>query len=486
MKLIKIKCENCGSMLEFNEDLDKISCNYCGAVNIIDDEATKIKRIEEAKLKARKDNHEQDLKEKEDMLNQEIELQKKKEEIDSKDKFKKGKWPKRIIIMIVICAIFTYLSFTSGKMLTGIIGIVQIASFVVGYLLGMNIIKEKFKSMHSLFIVLGFILIIPFLSTYGNSGSSFTNRNCKSIDWDDIHYNELLVKKDDIDGEIISNGSYGVYIKLCNISKNDYKKYKEDIVKKGYEYDSDYDEKRYNAYNLDGYHIDLSYDERDKKLSIDLDVPDKIGEFTWPISGVATTIPKTKSKNGNIYKSESDSFIISVYKTTKLDFNNYVDECKKVGYDIDYNKRDTFYSAKNESGNVLNITYVEGNIIRIELKTANQILIDKQKEEEKQNNNSNSNNNSNNNNNQTKIRNDFKNAMDSYEAFIDEYIKFMKKYNSTGDASLLKDYLDYLNKYQEFSDNFEKWKSDNLSDEETKYYLEVQTRVSKKLIDAAV
>lgn len=63
MKLIKLKCTNCGAMLDANKDLDKIHCNYCGEQILIDDEATKLNRIEEVKLKTRKENHEQFIKE---------------------------------------------------------------------------------------------------------------------------------------------------------------------------------------------------------------------------------------------------------------------------------------------------------------------------------------------------------------------------------------------------------------------------------------
>ena len=57
---------------EVNSELDKVTCIFCGNEQLIDDEATTLKRVEEAKLKARKENHEQTLKEKEDLLEQEI------------------------------------------------------------------------------------------------------------------------------------------------------------------------------------------------------------------------------------------------------------------------------------------------------------------------------------------------------------------------------------------------------------------------------
>ena len=44
MKLIKLKCDGCGSILKANKELKKITCNYCGTEFYIDE--TKIKENE--------------------------------------------------------------------------------------------------------------------------------------------------------------------------------------------------------------------------------------------------------------------------------------------------------------------------------------------------------------------------------------------------------------------------------------------------------
>ena len=77
--------------------------------------------------------------------------------------------------------------------------------------------------------------------------------------------------------------------------------------------------------------------------------------------------------------------------------------------------------------------------------------------------------------------------MDSYETFMDEYVAFMKRYaESDGtDLSILTDYADYMSKYVDFCENFEKWEDEDMNAAETAYYLEVQTRVTKKLLEVA-
>ncbi len=81
----------------------------------------------------------------------------------------------------------------------------------------------------------------------------------------------------------------------------------------------------------------------------------------------------------------------------------------------------------------------------------------------------------------------FKTAMDSYESFMNEYVDFMKKYMADPtNKSLLKDYADYMRKYSDFVEDFEEWEDDDdMNTAETAYYIEVQARVNKKLLEIA-
>lgn len=82
------------------------------------------------------------------------------------------------------------------------------------------------------------------------------------------------------------------------------------------------------------------------------------------------------------------------------------------------------------------------------------------------------------------IRADFKTAMDSYEKFFDEYVAIMKKYaNNPTDTSILADYTKYIGKYTKMMEDFEKWESEDMNAAETAYYIEVQGRISKKLVE---
>ncbi len=81
---------------------------------------------------------------------------------------------------------------------------------------------------------------------------------------------------------------------------------------------------------------------------------------------------------------------------------------------------------------------------------------------------------------------DFKAAMDSYEKFFDEYVAIMKKYkNNPTDMSVLLDYTKYVGQYADMVQKFSDWEDEELNAAELNYYIEVQARVSKKLLEVA-
>lgn len=84
------------------------------------------------------------------------------------------------------------------------------------------------------------------------------------------------------------------------------------------------------------------------------------------------------------------------------------------------------------------------------------------------------------------MRAEFKEAMDSYEEFFDEYCAFMKKYKESGSAvSMLTDYTDYIKKYADAMDKLDKINDEELNSAELKYYTEVMGRINQKLLEVS-
>jgi len=75
--------------------------------------------------------------------------------------------------------------------------------------------------------------------------------------------------------------------------------------------------------------------------------------------------------------------------------------------------------------------------------------------------------------------------LDSYEEFVDEYVVFMKKYmaDPTNAVSMLTEYSEIMGKYTDFAEKVDQYDSKEMSTEDAKYYLEVTTRCTQKMLD---
>lgn len=78
----------------------------------------------------------------------------------------------------------------------------------------------------------------------------------------------------------------------------------------------------------------------------------------------------------------------------------------------------------------------------------------------------------------------FKKSMDDYAAFMDKYVDVMKRYKaSPSDAKVIAEYAEFMKKYAEFTESIKKVDQSSLSAADAAYYLEVTSRVTKKLAE---
>ena len=80
---------------------------------------------------------------------------------------------------------------------------------------------------------------------------------------------------------------------------------------------------------------------------------------------------------------------------------------------------------------------------------------------------------------------DIRKAIDSYEAFFDEYIAFMEKYKrNPSDLQLLADYMKFVDQYEKTMNELDALNDTDMSAADREYYLDAMNRINKKLLDA--
>lgn len=78
----------------------------------------------------------------------------------------------------------------------------------------------------------------------------------------------------------------------------------------------------------------------------------------------------------------------------------------------------------------------------------------------------------------------FRKAMDEYESFMNRYVEFMKNYKNSSDVtSMLSDYSKMTQDYAKYAESIRGYNQNSLSADDWAYYLEVTTRVNKKLLE---
>ncbi len=318
--------------------------------------------------------------------------------------------------------------------------------------------------MKKLFVILLAVIMIISLAACGK------NETIEKTSWEDIELSQYIPKPEKFNGNVTTNRNDVTIFKVVEITKSEYKDYVQQCINMGYGVDLEYEnwDTVYGAFNNEGYSVRIIFNDTSKEMNVTVQVPETqtMKEIAWPSSGLATVVPVPTSTLGYISWNNSDKFIAHLGNTSREAFNDYVKECEDYGFTIDFSKSDKSYSALNNDGYKLHLMYLGANVI--------EISIEKPENDDKPQND----------NNDTGIDPEFKAAMDSYEKFMDEYVSFMKKYKENpSDMDILADYADYMTKYADFVEDFETWEDEDMNSSETAYYIEVQARVSKKLLE---
>lgn len=315
-------------------------------------------------------------------------------------------------------------------------------------------------------------------------GTATSGEKTEKIKWNEMVLGAQLPEPPVNKGIIHTNSLETLNIEVKKDSDSQFANYIVACKEKGFTIDAKSTSTYYTAYNSDGYKLSLS--DYSKMFGIDIKKPMEMSEISWPASKAGNQLPVPESTVGKFSNEHDDDFFVYIGNTSKESYNNYVKACSEKGFTVDYDKGDDYYRAKNSEGWSVSIKYEGFNIMSIDIDKPSSSSTDntatapaapeteKAAEENKAN--------------DTQLvngmRKDFKEAMDSYEAFMNEYVEFIKKYQSNpNDAKLLADYAKYMSKYADMCDKFDKWESQDLNTTEQAYYIDVQARVSKKLLE---
>ena len=358
---IQLRCKNCDGVMNVDSEHSVLACPFCSSKELIL-ESDNVK-IEKVRQKAYTDVELGKQQLERERMQYQREWENKNREQAELYSFKKGKFKTVLVVFAIISALLCAVSFNGGKVLSGILAVAMCGMFIGALLVGMKVIKPKFKGMHYLIAVLGFALIVPYFMLYSSGG----NEKAVNFSWSEVELGEMLPVPQRTYGEIFGNSKTYVSVSLNDVTKNDYDSYVAACIDKGYNIETDEGTNSYEAFNSEGYKIRVSYYESLKEISIHLDAPMEMAEFEWTQNGIGAELPPTKSTWGKVESNSSKGYTVYVGNMTKEDFAAYVKECQDAGFNVDYELLENYYSACNEKGDKLSISYKGFKVVRIQI-----------------------------------------------------------------------------------------------------------------------
>lgn len=270
-------------------------------------------------------------------------------------------------------------------------------------------------------------------------------------------------------GEVEKNLSGEVNATIYKVDSEAFTSYVKELQKDGFSIDEEVTGSSFEAYNDKGYKVRVSHYNSSNEMHLYLEMPIKLSNEDTSNIKYIDLVPSISSDKVNIINQSDRYFDIYVGDYNLEKYSNYVNLCINLGYDVDYDKSEKYFSAFNASGDKVIIKYVGFNIMKISF-------------EKSKDNNSNS---SSTGNSGSETNYDFKELMDGYEEFFDKYIDFMKKYNDADEITLdmINEYSNFLSEYADYMDKLSKAQPKDLSSADYKYYMEVYTRIMKKIAD---
>lgn len=231
--------------------------------------------------------------------------------------------------------------------------------------------------------------------------------------------------------------------------------------------------------------------------------------FSWPASGAAAKIPAPKATKAMDVYEFAVSYSLTACDVTASDFEDYVNELRGKGFTVGLAKSSDTFTAENAAGDKVMVMHnpkEDTMSISIESKedadqeaqrkaeeeSAKQAEEQKKAEEERKRQEEE----------QKRIQEEeakkqqeaqnqaqsggvtpaVKEAMDSYESFMNKYCDFMEKYTADGaPTSMLTDYLKMMSEYSETTKKLDDMDQSTWTDADMQYYLEVMNRVNQRL-----
>ena len=211
-----------------------------------------------------------------------------------------------------------------------------------------------------------FIVLIAFIVLV-IIGALFRGEKTEEIVWSNLILGSMLPETPTDKGIIHENSSDELSLEVQKLSIKQYSNYVTSCRNKGFIVDEEQKSSSFEAYNKEGYKLELDYYENGGKIFINVNIPIKMSTIQWPTSKIGKLLPEPKSKQGKFSYEHDTSFDVYIGNTSLNDYNSYVTEVSESGFNLNYDKEEKRYSADNSEGYSVIIEYEGFNTMHISI-----------------------------------------------------------------------------------------------------------------------
>lgn len=195
--------------------------------------------------------------------------------------------------------------------------------------------------------------------------SACESSDVETIDWENLYLGKMLPAPSSNKMEISCNDEELLDVYINKISMNDFLAYTNQCEANGFNVEADRSgSSGFEAYNNEGYSLQLYYDEEEDVLNIMLEAPKQLDSLEWP-ANIIDFLPAPTSNVGRIEWNDESSFFVTVGETSIDTCKKYIAMCREHGFSTNAYEDEDSFSAENTNGYELNVRYIGFNTMEI-------------------------------------------------------------------------------------------------------------------------
>lgn len=195
--------------------------------------------------------------------------------------------------------------------------------------------------------------------------------SCEKITDQDIVMSGLFKNSFKYKGYFESNENNELYMHICKAKREDFNKIVKELKENGFNVEDTSEEANISdaflAYKGKTYYVDVTYYSNENYIEIMAIKYEKLDKIKWPTFGIALNVPAPSSTVGYINNDSSEYFSATLDIKSKDEYEAYVEAVKAAGFIHNYSTGKYYYSAENDKGYTVTVTYHENNTLDIEI-----------------------------------------------------------------------------------------------------------------------